>query len=107
MHTRELSLADVPALAELVATQLAAARYPFDASLEVMRCRAEQALGNDGMFADRRRWLVHGAFEGSRLTSAVRAYAVDHSVPSVLSDDEVPADICWLVFAPDRDDAGA
>ena len=98
----------LPALEELVAAHLRLARFPFDASPRVLRQRVARVLGSDGLFAERRRWMVWAALDHQHLVGAARAYAVDRqSGQAAHQDDQVPADIGWLLFEPDRPAAGA
>jgi len=90
-------------LLSLVAGHLRMARYPFDAATEVLQQRAEMALGSDGLFVERRRWMVSAAVDNGRLVGAVRAYAVDRDAVGLKAEkDRVPADIGWLLFEPDQ-----
>jgi GNAT superfamily N-acetyltransferase len=97
----------LPALQQLVAEHLQLARFPFDHSADALRDRVARSLGSDGLFAERRRWIVWAALDGPRLVGAVRAYAVDRQ-PSqpAHQDDQVPAGIVWLLFDPARPDVG-
>jgi GNAT superfamily N-acetyltransferase len=98
----------LPGLLALVAGHLRMARYPFDATTEVLRQRAALALGSDGLFVERRRWMVSAAVDNGRLVGAVRAYAVDRDAAGLKAEqDRVPADIGWLLFEPDQPAAGA
>jgi GNAT superfamily N-acetyltransferase len=98
----------LPWLQCLVAEHLRMAGYPFDAPTEVLRQRAALALGSDGLFAVRRRWMVSAAVDNGRLVGAVRAYAVDCDAVGLKAEqDRVPADIAWLLFEPDQPAAGA
>ena len=98
----------LPALEQLVAAHLRLARFPFDASPLVLRQRVARVLGSDGLLAERRRWMVWAALDHQHLVGAARAYAVDRqSGQAAHQDDQVPADIGWLLFEPDRPAAGA
>jgi GNAT superfamily N-acetyltransferase len=99
----------LPGLQCLVASHLRMAGYPFDVAPELLRQRAALALGSDGLFAERRRWMVWAAVvDNGRLAGAVRAHVADHDAVGLnAEEDRAPADIAWLLFEPDQPAAGA
>jgi GNAT superfamily N-acetyltransferase len=103
-----LEPAHLPGLQCLVARHLHMAGYPFDAAPEVLRQRTALALGSDGLFTERGRWMVWAAVDNGRLVGAVRAYAADRdSVGQKAEEDCAGPDIAWLMFEPDQPAAGS
>src|SRR5258706_13717669 len=98
----------LPGLQRLLAEHLRMARYPFDAASGVLRQRAALALGSDGLFAERRRWMVSAAVDSGRLVGAVRAYAVDRDAVGLKAEADRSGGLVGAVraYAVDRDAVG-